>query len=144
LENRVTKHISSGVRQITAVVMILFGSVLALNASAGPCGGTALAEEPFPAIILCIGGLGLILCSYVLVKTLKVESDFRVIIYLFLGCWSLTLLSAVVWLVRSGLPHTQADLNDFYFSLLRGGAAVVNLLVFYKWAGTKNMITRIW
>lgn len=124
--------------------MILFGSLLALNTSVGPCGGTALANEPFPAIIPCIGGLELILCSYLLVKSLKVESDFRVIIYLFLGCWSLTLLLEVVWLFRFGLPHTQTDVSDFYFSLLRGGAAVANLVVFYKWAGTRNMITRFW
>jgi hypothetical protein len=36
------------------------------------------------------------------------------------------------------------DLNGFYFSLLRGFAAVANLFLFYRWAGTKNMITRFW
>ena len=121
-----------------------FGSILALNVSAGPCGGTALAVEPFPAIFVAIFGLELILCSYLLVKKLKAESDFRVIIYLFLMGWSLSLLILAVSLVRSGMPRSGEDLNDFYFSLLRGFAAVANLVLFYRWAGTKNMITRFW
>lgn len=73
--------------------MILFGSLLAAKASGGPCGGTALAVEPFPAILMTIFGLELIVCSYFLVKKLNVESDFRVVIYLSLPygrsacCW---------------------------------------------------------
>jgi hypothetical protein len=124
--------------------MILFGSVLALNVSAGPCGGTALAVEPFPAIFMAILGLEMVVCSYFLVKKLKVESDFRVIIYLFLVMWSLSLLFVVVDFVRSSVPRTGEDLNDFYFSLLRGFAAVANLVLFYRWAGARNMITRFW
>ncbi len=79
-------------RQIIGVLMILFGSLLALNASVGPCGGTALAVEPFPATLVAILGLELIVGSYFLVKTLTVESDFRVVVYLFLGMWSLSLV----------------------------------------------------
>jgi hypothetical protein len=131
-------------RQAISVVMILFGSVLALNVSAGPCGGTALAVEPFPAIFMAILGLEMVVCSYFLVKKLKVESDFRVIIYLFLVMWSLSLLFVVVDFVRSSVPRTGEDLNDFYFSLLRGFAAVANLVLFYRWAGARNMITRFW
>lgn len=123
--------------------MILFGCLLALNAAVGPCAGTVLAEEPFPAIFPCIAGFELILCSYFIIRKLKEESDFRVIIYLVLGCWSLTFLFEVVALVTSGLPHSQTDLSDLSFSLMRGGAAAVNLIVFYKRVGTKNMITRI-
>jgi len=124
--------------------MILFGSVLAANVSAGPCGGTALAVEPFPAIFVAIFGLELILCSYFLVKNLKMESDFRVVIYLFLAMWSLSLLAPFVSLVRSGVPRASEDLNDLYFTLLRGFAAWANLFVFFRWAGAKNMITRFW
>jgi hypothetical protein len=144
VQNRLAGVFASFSRQAISVIMILFGSVLALNASAGPCGGTALAVEPFPAIFVSIFGLELIACSYFAVKKLKVESDFRVIIYLFLVMWSLSLLLVVVDFVRSGVPRTGEDLNDFYFSLLRGFAAVANLVLFYRWAGTKNMITRFW
>jgi hypothetical protein len=124
--------------------MIFFGSVLALNVSAGPCGGTAFAVEPFPAIFVAIFGLELVVCSYLLVKKLKVESDFRVIIYLFLVGWALSLVAPLVGLLRSRMPQIGEDLNDFYFSLLRGLAAVANLILFYRWAGVKNMITRLW
>jgi len=124
--------------------MILFGSVLALNVSAGPCGGTALAVEPFPAILVAVFGLELVVCSYFVVKNLRVESDFRVVVYIFLVAWSLTLLIPAVSLVRSGVPRTGEDLNGFYFSLLRGFAAVANLVLFYRWAGAKHMITRLW
>jgi hypothetical protein len=134
----------SASRQIICVVMILFGSLLAANVSVGPCGGTALAVEPFPAILVAIFGLELILCSYFLVKKLKVESDFRVVIYLFLVLWSLSLLSGAVDIVRSGMPPAKENSNDFYFSLLRGSAAVANLILFYRWVGAKNMITRLW
>ncbi len=127
-----------------SVLMMLFGSLLALNVSAGPCGGTALAIEPFPAIFVAILGLELVVCSYFLVKKLKAESDFRVIIYLSLVAWSMSLLFLVVDLVRSGVPRTGEDLNDFSFSVLRGFAAVANLILFYRWAGAKNMITRLW
>lgn len=127
-----------------SVVMIFFGSVLALNVSAGPCGGTAFAVETFPAIFVAIFGLELVVCSYLPVKKLKVESDFRVIIYLFLVAWALSLLAPLVGLVRSGMPRIGEDLNDFYFSLLRGFAAVANLILFYRWAGVKNMITKLW
>ena len=112
--------------------------------SAGPCGGTALAVEPFPAIFMAILGLEMVVCSYFLVKKLKVESDFRFIIYLFLAMWSLSLLFVVVDFVRSSVPRTGEHLNDFYFSLLRGFAAVANLVLFYRWAGARNMITRFW
>ena len=124
--------------------MIFFGCVLALNANAGPCGGTALAVEPFPAIFVSILGLELIVFSYFPVKKLKVESDFRVVIYLFLVLWSMSLLAIAVGLVRSGMPRTSEDVNDFYFSLLRGFAAVANLILFYRWAGARNLISRWW
>jgi hypothetical protein len=142
--NRVAEIVTSAVRQVVCVLMILFGSLLAANASVGPCGGTALAVEPFPAILVTIFGLELIVFSYFLVKKLKVESDFRVMIYLFLGLWSMSLLLVAVSLVRFGMPLASEDINDFYFSLLRGFAAVANLFLFYRWAGAKNMITRLW
>jgi hypothetical protein len=144
LQNRLADVLASFSRQAISVVMILFGSVLALNVSAGPCGGTALAIEPFPAIFVSIFGLELIVCSYFVVKKLKVESDFRVIIYLFLVTWSLSLLFVAVDFVKSGVPRTGEDLNDSYFSLLRGFAAVANLILFYRWAGARKMITRLW
>jgi hypothetical protein len=131
-------------RQIICVAMILFGSLLAANVSVGPCGGTELADEPFPAILVAICGLELILCSYFLVEKLKVESDFRVAIYLFLALWSLSLLFSAVDIIRSGIPRANEDINDFYFSLLRGFAAVANLILFYRWAGAKSMIRRLW
>jgi hypothetical protein len=133
----------SVVRQVMSVSMMLFGSLLALNVSAGPCGGTSLAIEPFPAIFVAILGLELVVCSFFVVKSLKVESDFRAIIYLFLVAWSLSLLGPFIIFVRSGVPRMSEDLNDFYFSLLRGFAAVANLILFYRWAGVKNMITRL-
>src|SRR5580692_7657271 len=144
VQNRFADIWKSASRQIICVVMILFGSLLAANVSVGPCGGTALAVEPFPAILVAILGLELILCSYFLVKKLRVESDFRVVIYLFLTLWSLSLLLGVVGIVRSGMPPAKEDINDFYFSLLRGSAAAANLILFYRWAGAKNMITRLW
>lgn len=124
--------------------MILFGSLLAANVSAGPCGGTILAVEPFPAILVAILGLELIVFSYLFVKNLKVEADFRVVIFLFLGLWSMSLLLPVVNFARFGMPLAREDINDFYFSLLRGFAALANLFFFYRWAGAKNMITRLW
>jgi len=124
--------------------MILFGSLLAANVSVGPCGGTILAGEPFPAIFVAIFGFELIVFSYLFVKKLKVEADFRVVIYLFLGLWSMSLVLPAVSLVRFGMPLAREDINDFYFSLLRGFAALANLVFFYRWAGAKNMITRLW
>jgi hypothetical protein len=144
VQARLAESLASGARQVMSVAMMWFGSLLALNVSVGPCGGTVLAVEPFPAILVAIFGLELILCSYFLVKKLKAESDFRVIIYLFLGGWSLSLLILAVSLVRSGMPRLGEDLHDFYFSLLRGFAAVANLILFYRWAGVKNMIIRLW
>ena len=144
MQNRGAEVLASVARQAIGVVMILFGSVLVANVSAGPCGGSVLAVEPFPAILVAIFGLELIACSYILVKRLKVESDFRAVIYLFLAMWSLSLLAPFVSLVRSGVPRVSEDLNDFYFALLRGFAAVANLIVFYRWVGAKNMITRFW
>jgi hypothetical protein len=142
--NQFAEMLTSAARQVTSVLMILFGSLLAANASVGPCGGTALDVEPFPAILVTIFGLELIVCSYFLVKKLKVESDFRVVIYLFLGMWSLSLVMGVVMRVGAGSPPASEDISDFYFSLLRGLAAVANLIFFYRWAGAKNMITRLW
>jgi hypothetical protein len=144
VQNRFVDIMKSASRQIICVAMILFGSLLAANVSMGPCGGTVFAVEPFPAILVAIIGLELILCSYFLVKKLKVESDFRVVIYLFLALWSLSLLFGVVDIFRSGMPRANEDSKDFYFSLLRGFAAIANLILFYRWAGAKNMITRFW
>jgi hypothetical protein len=135
--------LTSAAKQIVCVLMILFGTLLTSNVSVGPCGGTALAVEPFPAILVAIFGLELIVCSYFLVKNLKVESDFRVVIFLFLGMWSLTLVLSIVMFVKAGSTPAREDINDFYFSLLRGFAAVANLVVFYRWAGTEKMITRL-
>jgi hypothetical protein len=141
--NRLAEMLASAARQVASVAMILFGSLLAANASVGPCGGTALAVEPFPAILVSIFGLELIVCSYFLVKKLKVESDFRIAVYIFLGMWSLSLLLAVVMFLKAGSTPAREDLNDFYFALLRGIAAIANLILFYRWAGAKQMITRI-
>jgi hypothetical protein len=141
--NRFAEMLNSAVRQVVSVLMILFGSLLALNASVGPCGGTALAVEPFPAIFVSIFGFELIVCSYFLVRRLKVESDFRVVIFLFLAVWSMTLVMVVVMFVRAGSQPAREDIDDFYFSLLRGLAAVGNLILFYRWAGAKKMITRV-
>jgi hypothetical protein len=141
--NHFVEMLKSAARQILCVAMIFFGSLLAANTSVGPCGGTMLAVEPFPAILIAILGLELILCSYFLVKTLKVESDFRVVIYLFLGMWALTLVLSVIMFLRAGSTPAREDLNDLYFSLLRGLAAVANLVLFYRWAGAKKLITRV-
>ena len=143
MENRFAEVLKSAARQILSVFMVFFGSLLALNVSVGPCGGTVLAVEPFPAIFVSIFGFALIVCSYFPVRKLKVESDFRVVIYLFLGTWSLSLVMAVVMLVKAGSPAVREDVGDFYFALLRGFAALVNLVLFYRWAGAKKMITRI-
>jgi hypothetical protein len=135
---RFAEMLKSAARQIISVFLIFFGALLALNVSVGPCGGTALAVEPFPAIFVAILGFELMVCSYFLVKNLKVESDFRVVIYLFLGMWSLSLVMAAVMLGKAGTPPAREDIDDFYFSLLRGLAALVNLVLFYRWAGAKK------
>jgi hypothetical protein len=142
--NRLTDAVASGTRQIISVLMIFFGSVLATNMSAGPCGGTPLSVEPLPAIFIAGLGLELILCSYFLVKTLKVESSFRVAVYLFLLMWSLTVFVPAIDVARSGLPAAGRDLDDSMFYLLRGFAAVINLVVFYRWVGVRKMITSVW
>jgi hypothetical protein len=128
-------------RQVVSVVTILFGSVLVTNSSAGPCGGTLLAKEPFPAIFVAVLGLTLIVCSYFPVRNLKAESSFRAIAYIFLAMWSLTLLVQIVDLARHGVPASEADIDDSIFSALRGAAAVACLFAFYRWVGLKNMIT---
>jgi hypothetical protein len=143
VQNHFAEMLQSAARQITSVFMIFLGSLLALNVSVGPCGGTALAVEPFPAIFVSIFGFELIVCSYFLVKKLKVDSDFRVVIYLFLGMWALSLVMATVMFIKAGSPPARQDIDDFYFSLLRGFAAFVNLVLFYRWAGAKKMITRV-
>jgi hypothetical protein len=81
--------------------------------------------------------------SYFLVEKLKVESDFRMVIYLFLGMWSLTLVLSVVVFIKAGSTPAREDIDDFYFSLLRGLTAVANLVVFYRWTGAKKLITRL-
>ena len=144
MPNRLTDAVASGTRQIISVLMIFFGSVLATNTSAGPCGGTPLSVEPFPAILMAVLGLGSILCSYFLVKTLKVESSFRVAVYLFLLMWSLTVFVPAIDVARSGVPAAGRDLDDSIFYLLRGLAAVINLVVFYRWVGVREMITSVW
>jgi hypothetical protein len=141
LQNRLAGFLASSARQITSVFMIFLGTVLAANASTGPCGGTALAAEPTPAIFIAILGLELILCSYFPVKKLRSESSFRAIVYLFLIMWSLSLLAPALSLAFSGIPRSSQDMSDSIFSLLRGAVAVVNLAVFYRWAGIKNLIT---
>ena len=141
MPNRLNDAVASGTRQIISVLMIFFGSVLATNASAGPCGGTPLSVEPFPAILIAVLGLELILCSYFLVKTLKVESSFRVAVYLFLLMWSLTVFVPAIDVARSGLPAAGRDLDDSILYLLRGFAAVINLVIFYRWVGMREMIT---
>jgi hypothetical protein len=93
---------------------------------------------------MAILGLGLILCSYFLAKALKVESSFRVVVYLFLLMWSLTVFVPAIDVARSGLPAAGRDLNDSIFYLLRGFAAVINLVVFYRWVGVREMITGVW
>jgi hypothetical protein len=45
--------------------------------------------------------------SYFLVQALKVESDFRVVICLFLGRWSLSLVMALVMFVKAGSPARE-------------------------------------
>lgn len=144
MPNRLNDAVASGTRQIISVLMIFFGSVLATNASAGPCGGTPLSVEPFPAILIAVLGLELILCSYFLVKTLKVESSFRAAVYLFLLMWSLTVFVPAIDVARSGLPAAGRDLDDSIFYLLRGFAAVINLVIFYRWVGVREMITSAW
>jgi hypothetical protein len=57
--------------------------------------------------------------------------------------WALTLVLSVIMFLRAGSTPAREDLNDFYFSLLRGLAAVANLVLFYRWAGAKKMITRV-
>ncbi len=64
--------------------------------------------------------------------------------YLFLVMWSLSLLAPILSLASSGIPRGSEDLNDLIFSLLRGSAAVVNLVVFYRWTGFRNIITSTW
>jgi len=103
-----------------------------------------LSVEPFPAILMAVLGLGLILCSYFLAKALKVESSFRVVVYLFLLMWSLTVFVPAIDVARSGLPAAGRDLNDSIFYLLRGFAAVINLVVVYRWVGVREMITGVW
>ena len=144
VRNRLFGVLSSSSRQIASVFMIFFGSVLATNTSTGPCGGTALAIEPVPAIFVAILGFELILCSYFPVRKLDSESSFRAIVYLFLVMWSLSLLAPILSLASSGIPRGSEDLNDLIFSLLRGSAAVVNLVVFYRWTGFRNIITSTW
>jgi hypothetical protein len=143
-QNRFTEALASAARQVASVLMVFFGSVLASNAAAGPCGGTALAHEPFPAIFVCTLGIELILCSYFPVKSLKVESSFRAIVYVFLVLWSLSLLAPVVWIARAGLPKTSEDANDSIFFLLRGAVATINLFAFYRSSGVKKLITQSW
>jgi hypothetical protein len=100
--------------------MIFFGSVLATNTSTGPCGGTALAIEPVPAIFVAILGFELILCSYFPVRKLESESSFRAIVYLFLVMWSLSLLAPILSLASSGIPRGSEDLNDLIFIFASG------------------------
>jgi hypothetical protein len=142
--NPFTDAVANGTRQIISVFMIFFGSVLATNTSAGPCGGTPLSVEPFPAILMAVRGLELILCSFFLVKTLKVESSFRVVVYLFLLMWLLTVFVPAIDIARSGLPAAGRDLDDSIFYLLRGFAALINLVVFYRWVGVREMIASVW
>lgn len=66
------------------------------------------------------------------------------VIYLFLVLWSLSLLAIAFGLVRSSVPQASTDVNDFYFSLLRGIAAVANLIWSYRWAGARNRISQWW
>jgi hypothetical protein len=144
LPNRVVDILASSVKQITSVLMIFVGSLLAANTSSGPCGGTSLAAEPIPAIFVAILGLELILCSYFPVKRLAVESSFRAIIYLFLLMWSLGSFVPAVRIAFPAMTGNVPDTNDLLFSLLRGVVAVANLVAFYRWTGIRNIITRTW
>jgi hypothetical protein len=114
LENRIVEHLFTGIRQLVAVAMILFGAVLAGNSVWG-----LLAEEPFPAIFVCIPGLELIFCSYFVVRKLKAEANFRVIIYFFLVMWSRTLLAPVFDLVRFRVPDATGIWRPLLFGIAR-------------------------
>jgi hypothetical protein len=144
LSTRAAQASLSFIRQSISVVMIFFGFLLSANASFGPCGGTALAVEPFPAFWVTLLGFAVIVCSYLVVKSLKVEGDFRRVVYGVFVLWSLTLLFPLGTLVKQGIPRAGDDLGDFQFTLLRGGAAVGCLLLFYRWKGARGLITRIW
>jgi hypothetical protein len=82
--------------------------------------------------------------SYYPVKTLKVESDFRPVICLFLLLWVIepAALGGQPRQIRYADHHE--DISDFYFSLLRGIAAMARLFLFYRRGGVKNLITRFW
>jgi hypothetical protein len=42
--------------------------------------------------------------------------------------WPLSVVMAAVMPGKAGTPPTRADIDDFYVSLLRGFAALVNLV----------------
>lgn len=105
--------------------------------------GNRACRRAFPAIFVSIFVLELVVCSYFLVSKLAVESDFGVVIFLFLTVWSMPLVMAVVMFATAGSQPAREDINDFHFSLLRDLAAVLNLFVFYRWVGLKKMITRV-
>jgi hypothetical protein len=50
--SRFAEMLKGAARQIISVLMIFFGSLLALNVSVGPCGGTVALLLRFPSSII--------------------------------------------------------------------------------------------
>jgi len=131
-------------RQSASVLFLFFGILFAANATMGPCGGAPLTSAPMPAILISIFGLELVLVSYLFVRGLKHDADYRTVIYLILLCYSLGLLALPVDVMRDGAPHSRAETHEFVVSLVRGLAAFANLALFYRWTGVRNMIRWGW
>jgi hypothetical protein len=126
-------------RYALSLCLLAFGGALAFNRSVGPCGPAPASLDPFEQVYLTALGVGLVLGSYLLVKSLKQESDYRFIVYVVLAGLS---ASAVLPLLRPPevATGTTGIVDDPMAELTRGLIGIGGLVMFYRWTGLRNII----
>jgi hypothetical protein len=126
-------------RYALSFCLLAFGGALTFNLSIGPCGPAPGSLDPSEQVYLTALGVGLVLSSYLLVKSLKQESDYRFLIYITLAGLS---VSAVLPFVspRAAATGTTGIVDDPIAQLTRGLIGIAALVMFYRWTGVKNMI----
>lgn len=125
-------------RNLASLCMVFAGFVLVLGGKGlGPCGSTSFSStaSPFQEFLVAVMGLELIGGSYFLVRQLRHEGNFRMLVYVLLFMSALGLPSAVFDVVHWGESWRSPEI---LYGALLGGVALINLVVFYQRVGVGN------
>jgi hypothetical protein len=137
--NRVASFTGNLGRYALSFCLLAFGGALTFNLSIGPCGPAPGSLDPSEQVYLTVLGVGLVLGSYLLVKSLKQESDYRLLVYIILVGLS---VSAVLPFVKppAAATGTSGIVDDPMAQLTRGLIGIGALVMFYRRTGVKNLI----